>query len=171
MAITYRKLQPNESKLYREIRLEALKNHPDSFASTFEDESIKLKLAYEEVIEAQPADRFAMGAFDDERLIGICGFYQELRVKERHKGWIIQMYVKPGYKGWKAGLNLLNATIHEAFKIQEMEQILLGVTANNLAALRIYGQAGFTEYGYHKGYTKDSGRYIDERLMILFKPQ
>lgn len=77
------------------------------------------------------------------------------------------MYVKPDYKGRKIGLQLLNTAVSEAFKIPELEQLLLGVATNNPSANRIYEQAGFVEYGFHKGYAKDGDRYTDERMMML----
>ncbi len=167
MPITYRKLQPNESTLYREIRMEALKNNRDSFATTYEDEMAKPKLHFERCIEEQTPNRFTAGAFEDENLIGICSFMQEERGKEQHKGWIMQMYVKPAYKGRKIGFHLLSTAVQLAFEIPAVEQLLLGVMSTNIAANRIYEQAGFVEYGFHKGYTKEEGRYVDERMMML----
>ena len=110
-----------------------------------------------------------MGAFESEKLFGICGFIQELGPKVKHRGLIMQMYVQPEYQGKKLGLQLLQATIAEAFRIPTVEQIVLGVITNNLNAIKIYEQAGFKEFGLHPNYLKIGDRYFDEKLMVLFR--
>ena len=169
MNVTYHKLQPHQTQQYRAIRLESLREFPDNFGSTYEDESNKPALGYEIYIEQQPDDRFIVGAFDGETLIGICGFFGDNTKKNMHKGTIIQMYVKPMYAGKGIGLQLLRATIDEAFKIPRIEQLILGVIANNHAAVKTYERAGFKEFGLHKNYFKDGNVYFDQRFMILYR--
>jgi len=38
MKITYRKLESTDSTQYREIRLESLKDHPNSYSSSYEEQ-------------------------------------------------------------------------------------------------------------------------------------
>jgi RimJ/RimL family protein N-acetyltransferase len=169
MDIHYRKLLPPDTIQYREIRLEALKLFPESFGSDYESEAAKPKLHMEIGIEQQAADTFLMGAFDGEKLFGICGFMRDLRPKVQHRGLIIQMYIQPAYQGKKLGLQLLQATTAEAFKTPEVEQIVLGVITHNISAIKTYEQAGFKEFGTHPNYLKIGDRYFDERLMVLYK--
>jgi RimJ/RimL family protein N-acetyltransferase len=167
MNIHYRKLLPADSKQYREVRLDALKNFPENFGSSYDAESAKPKLAFEIAIEQQVAGSFIVGAFDGDKLIGICGFAQETGPKVQHRGLIIQMYIQPAYQGQKFGPQLLQATITEAFKIPEVEQLALGVVANNVNAARIYERAGFKDFGLQPNYIKTGGRYLHQRLMLL----
>ena len=169
MQIQYRKLLPVDLKQYRQVRLEALKNYPASFGSSYEEESASPKLGFEANIEQQLNSKFIIGAFDGEKLIGICGFAQETRVKVKHRGLIIQMYIQPQYQGKKLGLQLLQTTIHEAFKLPDLEQIVLGVITTNESAKKIYEQAGFKEFGTHPHYLKIGDKYFDERLMVLHR--
>ena len=162
-----RKLTPSDTQAYRAIRLECLKNFPGNFSSTFEDESKKPKLAFEIYIEEQGPDAFMMGAFDNEKLVGICGFFREQKVKCRHVGNIIQMYVQPEYAGKGVGQGLLGATITESLKNQEIEQLTLGVVTSNKAANKLYEKLGFKEYGVHKGQFKNGDQYADQRFMVL----
>lgn len=165
----YRKLQPADLPQYREIRLESLKNYPESFGSSYEEESASPKLGFEISIEQQAENKFIVGAFDSEALIGICGFAQETRMKVKHRGLIIQMYIRPAYQGRKLGLQLLQTTLDFAFKLPGVEQIVLGVITTNVSAAKIYEQAGFKEFGIHPGYLKVGGRFFDERLMVLHR--
>jgi RimJ/RimL family protein N-acetyltransferase len=171
MIIHYHKLTPADLKQYREVRLEALKNYPASFGSSYEEESASLKLGFEINIEMQVANKFMVGAFDGEKLIGICGFAQETRLKVKHRGLIIQMYVRQEYQGKKIGLKLLNATIEEAFRLPDVEQIVLGVITTNKGAEKLYQRAGFKEFGVHPNYLKVGDTYFDEKLMVLFRPE
>lgn len=169
MPTHYRKLTPSDTQAYRAIRLECLKNFPNNFSSTFEDESAKPKLAFENYIKEQGTDKFMMGAFDGEKLMGICGFFQEQQNKTRHIGSIIQMYVQASYAGRGIGLALLQATMEEAFKNPEIEQLMLGVITTNKSANRIYEKAGFKEYGIYKKQFKAGTDYADQRLMVLYR--
>ncbi len=171
MNITYQTLKPSHAKQYRQIRLESLKNFPDNFGSSYEEESMRDKLAFETYIEQQTKDKFIVGAFDGEALIGICGFAGDNNKKSRHRGTIIQMYVKPAYSCKGIGLQLLQTTIDEAFKIPGIEQLVLGVITSNDSANKIYEKAGFKEFGLHKNYFKEHGRYFSQRFMILYREE
>ena len=170
MSIQFRKLQPAESRQYRETRLESLKIYPNSFGSSYEVESARPKLAFEISIEQQSDTKFIVGAFDEEKLAGICGFVQEEGTKTCHRGLIIQMYIKPEYQGRKLGLQLIQSTIALAFQLPGLEQIVLGVITHNEPAKRIYEQAGFKPFGLHPRYLKVGNEYFDEQLMVIFKP-
>jgi len=169
MRIHYRKLLPTDAKEYRKIRLECLEKYQENFGSTFQEERTKPKLAMEESIEQQTNGKFVIGVFNGEELIGICGFSQEPRAKTRHIGTIIQMYVRAEYSGKGIGLELLKTAIYEAFKMTEIEQLLLGVVATNKSANKTYEQAGFQQYGLLKNYFKAGETYSDQRLMVLYR--
>ena len=58
------------------------------------------------------------------------------------------MYVKPAYKGNKIGHNLLQTIITEAFAIEGLEVLTLGVVADNIAANKIYEGLGLKFFYY-----------------------
>jgi RimJ/RimL family protein N-acetyltransferase len=167
MEIIYRKLKPSESKKYRDIRLESLLVSPDSFGKTYNEENSIDKLYFEKCIENQDKNKFIVGAFLNDSLIGICGFSQDENIKCRHRGSIVGMFVRPEYRQQKIGKNLLSQTIKFIFSIPEIEQINLTVVVDNESANKIYVDAGFIEYGISKRHLKSSGQYFDERLMLL----
>lgn len=169
MNIIYRRLTNVDTREYRAIRLESLKNYPENFGSDFEDENAKPKLGYEEFIEQQSPYKFIIGAFDNEKLISICGFFRELKRKNRHIGLIIQMYVKSEYSSKGIGFNLLRTMAEEAFKLDGIEQLILGVVTTNISANKIYEKLGFQEYGIHKKHFKEGSDYFDQRFMVLYK--
>ncbi len=139
--MNYRKLQPNESSIYRAIRLESLKAFPESFCTKY-DEAIQIeKFRFEYDIEHQEQERFVIGAFDQENLIGICAFAKG----ENSVGDIYQMYVKKEYQNSGIGFQLLHKTIFEAQQLHPKLTIQLEVTKGNHNAYNLYKKVGFIE--------------------------
>jgi ribosomal protein S18 acetylase RimI-like enzyme len=169
MDIIYRKLRPEETAAYREIRLECLKNFPDWFGSVFEEQVNIPKLHGETVIEEQKPESFILGAFVGDKLVGICGFTKETRIKTKHRAEVTQVYVKPEYQGKKMGEGMIRALAKEAFANPEVEQLELGVETNNPSAIRTYEKVGFTTFGHIKHYFKVGDKYFDEYLMVLYR--
>lgn len=167
MSIIYRRLKPKETGIYREIRLECLKSHSESFGSSYEVQAALPRLAYEDYIQQQTTDKFVMGAFDGDHLIGICSFSQESKEKLRHQGDLIQVYVKPAYKGQKVGYNLLCTIISEIFDRTTIEQLVITVTTANIAANKLYRQLGFKEFAVRPRYLKVANQYYDLSMMML----
>jgi diamine N-acetyltransferase len=149
MPISYHKLTVADAPLYRAIRLESLQAHPQSFGSTYEEQSKLPKLMFEQALESPQDERFLIGAFDGEELIGICGFIPfvpENNFGLHNCGTIIQMVVRRAYNGRKIGLTLINAVLEQAFQLPGIEQIYLEVAEGNVSAIRVYKQAGFVPY-------------------------
>jgi ribosomal protein S18 acetylase RimI-like enzyme len=139
--MNYRKLQPRESSKYRAIRLESLKAFPNAFGTKY-DEAIQIeKFRFEYDIEHQVQERFVIGAFDQENLIGICAF----AIGENSVGDIYQMYVKNEYQKKGIGFQLVQKTIFEAQKLFPNIIIQLEVTKGNHNAYNLYQKAGFIE--------------------------
>lgn len=146
MKISYRKLLPEESKIYRTIRLESLKKYPDSFAATYQEALNTEKLRMETYIENSVPGMFMMGAFANQELIGICAFVK----KESRTGSIYQMYVKEEFHGKGIGLELIQAVIQEAVNKFGCFEITLEVSPGNDSAYFLYKKAGFIEIEGHE---------------------
>lgn len=169
MQITYRKLKSTEAQVFRRIRLECLQNFPEKFGTIFEDEVVKPKLYFEEVIEQNSADLFFFGAFIDDELIGIAGFVRGNRTKTRHRGEIVSMYVNPDFHGNGVGENLLRELIKAAIDSEGLESIELTVVADNSSAANLYEKIGFETFGVQKNYFKFGDKYWDQKFMQITK--
>jgi len=149
MNLSYRKLAADEAPQYREIRLECLQAYPDNFGSTFEEQSKLPKLMFEKVLEKQEDDKFVTGVFDQDKLIGICGFLPFIPHSDQipsDTAVLIQVYVRQKYSGNRIGLGLIQATVTEGFNASAVDKIILEVKADNTSAIRVYEQAGFQTY-------------------------
>lgn len=168
MKILFRKLRPQESEIYRSIRLECLKHYPENFGSDYKDEMRKKKLFFQIHLEENSSDNFVIGGFDKENLIAIAGFNRYDTPKTKHRGRIIQVYVKPEYQGKNIGFSLLQSIVEEAFRNKEIEQIEIDVLENNSKAEKIYSKIGFQTYGTQKKYLKIGEKYFDHKMMYIF---
>ncbi len=163
-----RLLDEFDAQRYQVVRLRALKNDPDSFGSTYEQEAVKPLEKFAERIQ-QTANKFTLGCIDDSQsLIGIVNFVREDRLKTAYKGNIYGMYIEPGFRGQGIGRSLLFALIETATRECEgLEQIHLTVVSNNEPAKRLYTSLGFEVYGVEPHALKFNAHYLDEDLMIL----
>ena len=160
------KLTKHDTEDYRNIRLEALYNNPDSFGTMYHEEAIKTIDNFRNRI---PVDNnnFILGCYEDKELIGIVAFHQESRIKVRHKAYIRSMYVKQEYRGKGIGKLLLNELIERAKAINEIEVLLLDVVTNNISAKQLYLSFGFKIYGIEKMAYKFDHQYFDMEYMSL----
>ena len=169
MEIVIRKLQPHESVIYREVRLACLKNVPEFFGSTYEEEVLNPKFYFETHIENGSPDHVMFGAFDAERLIGITGFNRMARQRASHRGEVMQVYVDSSYRGQNIGEKLLRNALEYAFHLEGIEQVQLSVIASNKTAIALYEKLGFKTFGVQKNYFKVGDTYMDQQFMQLFK--
>lgn len=171
MDISYRKLRASDIETYHEIRLQCLKDHPDAFGSTYEEEIKKEKFKFDDYISRNDEQNFLLGAFSREHCLGICGFIREEGNRRDHRGHLVQIYVRSTFQGRGIGGELISRSMDEAFDRLKVEQILLGVITDNEQAIGLYEKLGFEGYGVIKNYLKLSDKYLDKRLMIKYKHQ
>jgi len=166
MIIT-RLLTQSDSQTYRFVRLECLKNHPENFGTLFDEENKNPQLVFEKYLNDPSSENFMFGSFDGDICVGICGFVKGKRIKTKHRGEIVQMYVNEMYSGKGIGKELLIKAIEKAFENSEIEQLVLSVVLSNKGANKLYEQVGFVEYGIIRNYFKLDNRKWDQRFMIL----
>jgi ribosomal protein S18 acetylase RimI-like enzyme len=157
-----RRLEPPDVAAYRELRLEGLRNHPDSFGAAWEDEIEQPDAWWTQRLESNTV--FG-GWIDGSPLLGVAGFYVPGTAKQRHKGILWGMYVRPGARGTGLAASLLQHVIEEARLL--VEEIRLTVMASNTAAHRLYSAAGFEPYGLERRALKVGDDYYDDLLMAL----
>lgn len=164
-----RPLTEADAQEYHELRLRALREHPDAFTSSFEEDRIK-PLAWARTRLAHspgaPSD-FVLGAFPEAALVGILGLSVEPREKVRHKGHVFGMYVAPEHVGRGLGRKLLAACIERARGIPGLEQLQLTVTESNARAKSFYEKAGFRAFGVEHNAIKVGGQYFRKCHMAL----
>ena len=163
MTYSIRRLTVDDLGAYRAIRHEALANHPEAFVSSAEAFAQKSDSDIRQTLDALTV----FGAvLSDGTLGGINAFFRNDGAKERHRGWMIQVYVRPDQRGTGMSRALVEHLIEHAR--HHVVQVHLGVWAENEPALRLYQKLGFETYGTEPRYLFVNGRYIDEHLMVRF---
>ena len=163
-----RLLTAADAEAWWHLRLEMLRNDPASFAdSTEEHERTSMESAQKRLGASDPASNFVLGLFEDGVLVGTVGFFRRQHIKERHKGHIWGVYVRPESRGKGAGCALLREVILRARKMEGLEQITL-VASAHLPARKLYQAMGFESYGVEPRSLKLGAEYVDDVLMVLW---
>ena len=160
-----RALTDADATVYQAVRLRSLREHPEAFGSSFEEEQDRTP---EQIVSllVNPSVRVC-GAWNDSELVGIVAVSQNQRAKTRHRAMIGGMYVVPEARGQGIGRALIEAALDFARSCEGVEDVALAVTVGNDAARHLYVQAGFTTYSIDPRYIKTDGRYYDIEWMML----
>ncbi|WP_071459183.1 GNAT family N-acetyltransferase [Bacillus massilinigeriensis] len=160
------KLTEKYAHIYRQIRLDALKNNPEAFASSFEEEQALPEAAFAARLGNESS--FTFGAWIGEELAGVVTLSFEKKRKLSHRANIFAMYVTPKNRNKGIAKALMNEAIMTAKSMESIEQVILGVVAGNLSAKKLYESLGFKTYGYDRNALKIDGYYYDEVYMVLY---
>jgi ribosomal protein S18 acetylase RimI-like enzyme len=156
-----------DAEVYRELRLQSLRLHPEAYLSSYESEK-KLSIVTTRIRLEPSENNFTLGAFDgEEKLVGIITFFRESRPKIDHKANIYSVYVDADVRKQGVGRRLMMELIARARQLPGLEILNLTVTSNNVAAKRLYESLGFICYGTEPKAMKLGDEYLDEDLMIL----
>ena len=156
-----RRLASADAPAYREIRLAGLRDNSEAFGSTFARESTQPLTWFGDRL----SNSAVFGAFDRAVLLGVAGLRICEGEKERHKGLLWGMYVRPDSRQAGVGRRLVKAVIDYAR--DHVEVVQLSVVSSNERARRLYAGLGFVEYGLERKSLKQNGCYYDEFLMAL----
>jgi ribosomal protein S18 acetylase RimI-like enzyme len=161
-----RLLKRLDAENYRNFRLEALQNNPESFGSSYEEEKENTLETYKSRFQSD--ESFTFGAFENEKLIGIVTLVKENKFKLKHKANIFSVYVSPEKRGIGIGKCLMEKAIKKAKDLEGIEQISLTVVTTNKSAKKLYKSLGFEVFGREKRALKVDHTYFDEEHMVLF---
>jgi len=160
-------LTSDDSAGWLRLRLEALAGDPQAFSASLEEyqslslEEVKKRLGF------AVQDSFVVGAFDEDQLVGVAGFFREKSIKTRHKGNVWGVFVTQCKRGQKLGRKMMEMLLERAAAINGLEQVLISVASTQEAALRLYHSLGFRQFGCEPRALMVGGRYIDEQYMVL----
>jgi len=160
MTISVRRLGPDDLDALREIRLEALRLHPDCFAADLETEEAMAPQEW----SSRLASAATFGGFADGALSGIAVFARPRFKKTMHTGELGAMYVRAMARGKGLADAILNAVIDQASG--EVEQIKLTVNAENSRAIKFYERHGFRMVGKYPNSLRVGGRTYEELIMV-----
>lgn len=158
--VEIRRLTIDDVDLFRDIRAEALRTHPQSFGSREEDEGGDVMVAaYRHWLSGA-----IIGAFRRGNLIGVAGFYVSTDRRSQHRGHIFTVYVREDGRGQGVGDRLIKELLAHAETC--VEQVHLAVLLEATAAIRTYKRNGFAIYGTDPAAVRIGDAAYDKYLMV-----
>ena len=140
--VEVRQLEASDWALYKEIRLRALQDSPDSFCASFDNEAAFTDEHWQERLGTD-GSAYLIAELDGNVIGLVCGV---LPSTNDAYGNIYQMWVDPEFRGNGVGKVLLARIIHWAMN-GKAPGLELGVTTINEEAVSLYELAGFTTVG------------------------
>ncbi|WP_270180849.1 GNAT family N-acetyltransferase [Alkalihalobacillus sp. CinArs1] len=160
-----RRMKADDANEYWELRLEALQNNPEAFASSYE-EAVERKNPLEGVA-ANLERAVTLGAYDGG-LVGVITFVRGSGLKTKHKGDFFAVYVTPSYRGKGAGKALLKEAIDYVKRVDGLVKVNISVSSVNKTAKQLYHNMGFKTYANEEKALYVNGEFLDEEHMVLF---
>jgi RimJ/RimL family protein N-acetyltransferase len=155
--ITVRRMGSNDWRLWRELRLAALADAPEAFASTLARE-----LAFDEEAwrDRMRGPGVNVMAFADQQAVGIAATFvpDSTAVPE-----LVSMWVRPEWRGRHVGAGLVDEVLGWACQGGYAE-VRLFVMDGNSAALRLYENTGFVLTGETQ-VLQTEGRPVELRMV------
>ncbi|HAT4400021.1 TPA: GNAT family N-acetyltransferase [Legionella pneumophila] len=147
--------------LWKEIRLEALTNSPESFGSSYEEEVFMSDTDFQNGL----SKGYVLGVFVDDLLVSCAGFYTLNSLKTKHRGVLWGMYTRIEYRGKGIATVLIQTLIQHAKTC--VTQLHLTCVVGNFVACAFYQKQGFRIYGTEPKALKINDTFYDEYLMVL----
>lgn len=161
--ITIRPVTVDEVPHWWELRLRALKDHPEAFGSDYET---SLKRGYGFVVERNFGPdaglNVILAAFDrNGTILSTVGVHGETG-KRSHIAVIIGVYTAPEARGQGLCRRLIETAVAHCRATPGILQVHIAVNANNAPALHIYTSAGFIPWGTEPRAIGLPNRFDDE---------
>ena len=161
-----RTLSVSDAAAFRALRLAALLDTPEAFATSHVEER-DLPLAAFEARLAEAPGHAVFGAFDGDTLVGITGLARETLLQAAHKAQVWGMYVAAGARGQGVARELMQAALAHARATPGIAKVTLSVDAANVAAIALYESLGFAVFAREADATRLDGESRDELQMHL----
>lgn len=144
-----RRLNIGEAALYREVRLEALRDSPEAFATSYESALERNEESWIAQADGSAAgdDRATFLVFD-RKPMGMAALYRD--ANDDATGELIQMWIAPEWRGGKVARELLDHVFLWAAG-RDFKAIRAEVAEGNSRALRFYEKYGFRRIDSESG--------------------
>jgi RimJ/RimL family protein N-acetyltransferase len=156
--------QEADAPAYRELRLEALRLHPEAFSADYDHSARQPMTFWTDRLRSTGQGSAIYFASHEDQLIGMCGIYCGNSAKTRHTAVIVSVYARAAWRGLKLGDELI-ANCLEWGRDQGVSVVKLAVVTVNAAAIRCYLRCGFTVYGVEPQALWHNSAMYDELLM------
>ncbi|MBD0293101.1 MAG: GNAT family N-acetyltransferase [Jiangellaceae bacterium] len=150
--VTVRQAGLDDIPIFRELRMAALRDSPDAFEMTYQEERTQTDQQWRE--RWASTDNAGFIASLHGAPVGIAaGYFSEPDTVQ-----LVSMWVTPAARGRGVGSTLLDAVVQWAWRCSA-QQVRLWVTVGNDDAERLYAGSGFERTGEVKPLRSRPGRH------------
>ena len=149
---TLRRVTVEEAGCFRELRLQALQQHPRAYAQTYDEECHQPEGAFAQFLNVN----IVLGAYVDNRLIGFTVLTPFRQSKLKHKGMVWGAFVLPEFRDMRLAQQM-RLRLFEIAKAAGLRYVVSSIFAGNTAALQVHKAVGY-EQTYVE---KDGARHLD----------
>ena len=164
MTIAIRRGVDADAEAFRELRLQALRNHPEAYSADYEVQALWPMESWLDRLRINPI-YFAVDEEANGALVGITGIFPGNTLKTRHRATISGVYVRPSHRGRGLAGQLVLACVDWAAQAA-LRLVTLSVVTSNTPAVNCYKRCGFTISGVEPDGIYSNGIYYDEFTMI-----
>ena len=135
-------------KIHTEIL--SIKNNIDEIIPLLEQlhPDLSKGTIHHRLIEMEQLPYVMLGAYNDARLVGLCGCWEITKVFSGKQIEIDNFIIDQRYRNNGVGTTLVNSVMQEAAK-RNCEAVTLNAYLENKLAHDFYGKFGFEAKGYH----------------------
>lgn len=148
--VRLRHVRSDDWRSHRDIRLEMLRDAPDAFWFTVDDEAGLTESDWRQRIEQV----WLVHARDASGVLGSAGLGAHWEPERADAVTLFGMYVAPRGRGRGVGAALVRAVLDEARRRGHAE-VILEVASNNAPAIALYERCGFVRTGMTHPHPRD----------------
>lgn len=165
--ITIRKITINDIQAFFEFT-KYIFNHLTDYTIDLPTEfSNDIELEKKQISKFSSSGNLLLGAFYENKLIGVLDFISNKRNRINHWGKF-GISLHTDFQNFGIGTQMINMMIEWAKQNEQTNMICLSVHENNTRAIHLYKKLGFIEYGLLKNCIKNvDGRFTNSIEMFL----
>lgn len=164
-----RALTPADLEAYIAMRRESFTKAPLAFIQ-LPDEEIDSEQTHQEMSHWNE-ENFMLGYFaeaeGEPKLLGIMGLMRYTAPKRRHRAYLWGVYVREEGRGRGIAKQLLEETLSRCRQMEGLVRIILTVSHHAQAAIALYEQAGFVQFGCEPGAARTGDIAMNETYFLL----
>ncbi len=117
--LTILQAQESDAPAYRELRLEALRNHPEAFSSDYALNQAEPPSYWSNRLQALGQESMLYFVIHNNQFIGMCGISRGYSPKTRHSATIWGVYIQSEWRG----LQIAEALIAECAQWAKTQEV------------------------------------------------